>query len=321
MRTFRYDRRPAFTLVELLVVIAIIGVLAGLAIYFVPSFRTSARAARGAADLQGVLNAARQRAIRDQAPRGVRILFDNTTGLAVQCQYLEQPDDLGSGKYWDSKNSKWLSLQLHPSPDGMPNKILIKDLNNVPAFNFGPGFTADPTVQIGDYIELDGGGLPHYIKDSAPSDPKAKPGVYDMLFLYSDLPEAISTAVTNFRIARKPRVVGDEVFDMPKSIVVDGNTNNDYAASVPGIEKLPVDGLGNLDIMFSPSGAVMARDFSKPHIVLWVRSTDEDDQYPTAPGKYLVGEPTLIVVYMNTGLVAAYPVNTGNPANPYDLVK
>jgi hypothetical protein len=49
---------------------------------------------------------------------------------------------------------------------------------------------------------------------------------------------------------------------------------------------------------------------------LWVRSTDYDDT--TAPSVFN-GEPALIVVSINSGLVAAYPVNVGNASNPYDL--
>src|SRR5262245_46582611 len=191
MRTFRYNRRPAFTLVELLVVIGIIGVLAGLGIYFIPSFQTSERAARGAANLQSSLNSARLRAIRDRAQRGLRILFDPATGLASKCQYLEQADDLGSGNYWDSKNSVWLKLELHPSPDGQLNKVLIKDSAGNSAFDFGPNFALDPTVQAGDYLELDGVALPRCIVGSDRSDPKNFPTRFDMLVLASSLPEGI----------------------------------------------------------------------------------------------------------------------------------
>jgi prepilin-type N-terminal cleavage/methylation domain-containing protein len=320
MRTFRYDRRPAFTLVELLVVIAIIGVLAGLAIYFVPSIQTSERAARGGANLQSWLQAARQRAIRDQAPRGLRILFDPTTGLASKCQYLEQPDDLGSGRYWDSKNSRWMSLALHASPDSQLNKVWVKDSDGNPAFNFGANFSVDPTVQAGDYLELDGVALPRFIFNTEQSD-KTKP-IFDMLVLASNLPEGLTNKVTNFRISRAPRVTGDETIDLPKSVVVDGKTNGYYAGSgLTFLEALPADALGNLDIMFSPTGSVLQGKFSKQHIVLWLRSTDEDSVPLTVPTDYFRGEPTLIVIYINSGLVAAYPVNSGNVTNPYDLVK
>src|SRR5687768_11128018 len=105
-------RRNAFTLIEILVVIAIIAVLASLAVYFIPSFQTSERAARGAGNLQTWLQSARQRAIRDQSPRGLRIQFDPATGHASKAMYLEVPDDLGGGRFFDSKTGEWRSLQL-----------------------------------------------------------------------------------------------------------------------------------------------------------------------------------------------------------------
>lgn len=323
MRTFRHNWRPAFTLIEILVVLALIGVLAGLAIYFVPSFQTSERAARGGSNVQGWLQAARQRAIRDKAPRGIRLLYDATLDGWNRAQYLEQPDDLGGGSYYDTVTTTFLNLQLRPPPDNSANKVWVTNNNGTPAFNFGPkvngrlsgqdgvNFTADdPPAQVGDYLEIDGVGLSHYIMDSARSDPIGAPTRFDMLVLAFDLPQRLTTNASNFRIMRRPRAVGDEIFDLPKTIYIDRAVHNGYASTLNFLEGY---GAGDLDIMFSPTGAVMPGGYTKQHIVLWVRSTD----YANA----LEGEPTLVVIYINSGLVAAYPANPGNTGNPYDLVK
>src|SRR5262245_23598498 len=338
MHWSKTKRRPGFTMMELLVVIAVVGVLAGLAIYFVPSFNTSAKSARGAADLQQLLVSARQRAIRNQSPYGLRIMFDPVTGLAAKCQYLEQPDDLGAGRYYDTASASWLNLQLRASPDGSTKKVWVTTSGTpvAPAFNFGPVVAGrlsgadginytddDPPVQIGDYLEINGSGISHAIIGSEPSDPKNKPAIFDMLVLYSDLPQSIGTPITNFRVIRQPRVVGDETFDLPRSIVVDGRTNGlarvlptisgiytdgvQYPIPASFVEALPTDPAGNLDIMFSPTGTVMPGDASKARIYLWVRSTDYAGLFD--------GEPTLIVVSINSGLVAAYPVNVGNASD------
>ena len=315
------SKRIAFTLIELLVVLALIAVLAGLAIYFVPSFQTSERAARGAGNLQTWLQSARQRAIRDREIRGLRIQFDPATKLATKAMYLEVPDDLGSGRFFDAKLNDWRSLQLSASPDGDMRKAWIQSVDsmgvNGPPLDFGPGFSKDPIIQAGDYIEFDGVGLPRQIVDSAQSD-KTKP-VFDMIVLKSPLPEGITSPVKHFRVMRAPRPTGDEVLDLPKTIAVDANTNDWYDGKAPGVESLPISAVGNLDIMFAPTGRCITK-FGKPHCVLWVRSTDEDSA-PAVQADWFRGEPTLIVIYVDSGMVAAYQVNTGNVANPYDLVK
>src|SRR5262249_47923700 len=68
--------RGGFTLVELLVVIAIFLVLSGLAIMFFPRLDESQRSSLGATSLQGTLQIARMRALRDERPAGVRLFPD-----------------------------------------------------------------------------------------------------------------------------------------------------------------------------------------------------------------------------------------------------
>src|SRR5919109_3199681 len=93
----RPEPRDGFTLIELLVVIALLLVLAGLVVLFLPRVQESQRAARGGTITQGTLQIARQRAVRDQAPRGVRLMVDLSTGYVAALQYIEQPDDFSGG--------------------------------------------------------------------------------------------------------------------------------------------------------------------------------------------------------------------------------
>mgnify|MGYP001604264930 CR=1 FL=1 len=202
MHRSRNIRRPGFTMIELLVVIAIIGVLAGLAIYFVPSFNTSAKSARGAGDLQQWLITARQRAIRDQSPRGLRLLMNNNPshpnfGYYDRAQYLELPDDLGAGRIFDSANS-WANLVLMPDPANPTNPRYVKVAALALVMGTwqvvrGPNFT-DGSCQIGDYLEVNGGNLVHYIRNITFSNPM-KPTVFDKLDLASPLPNAITTPI------------------------------------------------------------------------------------------------------------------------------
>ena len=60
--------RNGYTLIELLVVMALMALLAALLVAFFPNAANSQIEARAAMQLQGWLNIAKQRAMRDQAP-------------------------------------------------------------------------------------------------------------------------------------------------------------------------------------------------------------------------------------------------------------
>src|SRR5262245_2135502 len=92
-------RRPGFTLVELIVVISIVILLATLAVVFLPSFADTQRAGQGAEQLQKWLLIAKQRALRDQVPTGVRLIVSpvdarkNPSLVAVRdVEFIQQPD-------------------------------------------------------------------------------------------------------------------------------------------------------------------------------------------------------------------------------------
>src|SRR5262245_28299709 len=91
--------RPGFTLVELLVVITLMLVIAGLAVLVIPRVQDDQKATNAATNLQQWLEIAKNRAARDRAPRGLRLLPGNPTATQVtDCVFLVQSDDyyLGS---------------------------------------------------------------------------------------------------------------------------------------------------------------------------------------------------------------------------------
>jgi hypothetical protein len=152
-------------------------------------------------------------------------------------------------------------------------------------------------VQAGDYLEVNGG-LPHRI--ASLSDTLT-------LVLASPLPASIPAAnpTMNYRIIRAPRIQGEDQLQMPADIVIDLGTNTTYG------NPLPQDPLtSTIDILFSPSGAVIGRGTSTDSIYLWVR----DSTLPLAQG-----DNTLVAVQVRTGATFAYPVdNTPNPNYPAD---
>src|SRR5439155_13869089 len=110
------NERSGFTLVELLVVIAIIAFLAALLVASYPSISSQTAEANGAADLQGWLNIARQKAIRNQQPYGLRLWVkqdgqptatdtDFSNMWVRECQYIDQPDDFTGGNLYTTSDN------------------------------------------------------------------------------------------------------------------------------------------------------------------------------------------------------------------------
>src|SRR5439155_5445243 len=90
--------RRGFTLIEMLVVIAIMVALMAMIALAAPRFADRQGPSRGAMQLQSWINLARQTAIRDKRPRGLRMLVPAVTAGAPanycrELQYMEQPDD------------------------------------------------------------------------------------------------------------------------------------------------------------------------------------------------------------------------------------
>lgn len=296
----RWQRR-GFTLVEMLVVLAIIAALGALLAFTLPGFRERSRAAKGGQALQGWLNYARQRAQYEHAPRGIRCLITTSTqtgGYVIrECQYVEKPDDWG----------------------GLIKMQTLGNSNNKLHFGFtAPEHFQDgsATVEAGDYIEVFGSGQPHRIVGFEQSDPKNKPGFYDVMVLDSNLPQTITEATTNYRVMRRPRVTGEDALKLPDDIVVDLAMFNKYQSPFGAslnvfLPQVVVDGSNNpvyFDLLFSPSGAVL--DSGGGIIILWVRTEEGANEF--------AGNPTLVAISANSGAVAAYePV----VSNPYQKVK
>src|SRR5438094_6870141 len=85
--------RAGFTLIELLVVTGLILVLATLTVGIVANSMDRDRVRQGADQMQGWLVMAKQWAMRNKVPTGIRLVPDPTTGLITQAQFIEQPDD------------------------------------------------------------------------------------------------------------------------------------------------------------------------------------------------------------------------------------
>jgi prepilin-type N-terminal cleavage/methylation domain-containing protein len=308
-------RRTGFTLVELLVVMALIVVLAALMIGFFPSVATSAREARAAQLLQSWLNIAKQRALRDQTPTGLRLLIiQNSPKLeVVECQYISQPEDFWIGKIYTSLtnvsppyNKITFDFSRPATGPALNTKV---DLVNGYSTNLSDlQFWA---VQPGDFIEINGTGVMHRVISIDD---------FDKITVAPPLPYPIpKLGWASYRVVRGSRTLGDEPLKLPENTVIDIDTNTQFTVKNP----LPIsyDSANGkplyIDILFAPSGQVISRGLSVDKLHLWVRVPNPDDL--ADPFR---GDPTLVSIYAHTGFVGAYSPDPTKPGgNPYGLVK
>lgn len=269
--------RPGFTLIELLVVIGVIVVLAGLVIYFGPGISKGERAARGASDLQGKLFSARQQALRNRMPYGIRLLRDSNDPanpgffVARSFQFISQPLDYRRG-----------SVQSQATTD-------------IVLFN-GPDLTgglADPAlwlVQPGDALQV-GNEPATLIKEvNRPGDPPNT--------VRTNAPNgAVAFDTDDYRVFRAARPApGEEVVRLPEDIIID--LRDGFSELV--WEAPPTN---HAEILFAPSGRVLNSAGRVGRIVLWVR--DETADVATS------SEQSLIVVLTRSGNIASVPVDVG----------
>ena len=235
-----------------------------------------------------------------QAGFGIRHL-----GYVQTVQYIEQPEDFSVTGAQPAAAGETPVRRISLSAGPPATATLENVAGNPPDFSGGLGAANQSQwpVQPGDYLELLDGQV-HYIA--------AVPDALHLL-LGSTNVNAVNTT-DQYRIVRGPRVLrGEPDLQLPVGVVMDLGTNWSFGAP------MPFDSMtGNIDVLFSPSGAVVGRATQgNGTIVLWVRDTNQDQVSQWSTNIYLT-EPALVAVYPRTGFIATHPVNPpGNPGGPY----
>ncbi len=288
-KTLTASGRLAFTLIEMLVVISMIVVLATLAVAVIPRVQQQTKASRGAQLTQGWLLVARERALRDHAPRGVRLIIDPTDNLIRSMVYIEQPEPFTGG-------------QLSFDPNN-PNHAAVSgaDLTG----GFGQSSSLWP-VQVGDYLQFQNGQsyLITGINTPNPGD------IYTQSQMWVPNPNVnpqMPGPTSNYVIIRSARpTAGEETLRLPDDVVIDPN----LCLNLGGPSALLT-----YDLLFSPSGAMTGTiGNANGKIALWLRDTTKD--YPLVNGPPLLpntqgdtGDQPLLVIYSRTGRIGAAPFN------------
>jgi prepilin-type N-terminal cleavage/methylation domain-containing protein len=287
-------RRPGVTLIELLVVIGIITALATMIVAIAPRFGERQRASRGASQLQNWLNLAKQRALRDRRPVGIRMPYQSNSAYVRELQYVEVPDESIGGTvtvpYPTSGTPNYSVIQLTTTANitlGLPNSLLMPaDVILIP----GPGYAPRQIVSI---------------------QPGPNSGAnYTYQIQLDQALTATPSTTSAYRVSRKARpVVGEAVLQMPKDVAID--ISRDPANPPSWYRMFPATantgGTQPFDILFSPAGQVIGAEGSLgSRICLWVRDVSLGDP---GPNQLPPGPNTLITVYTRTGHVTAHEIN------------
>lgn len=314
--------RSGFTLLELLVVIGVILVLATLALFIAPRLNDDQRIVRGSDLIQGWMLIQKQRAHRDQVPRGIRLVpnADNPRFVS-EMHYIEQPEDWKGG-----------SLQVPspfvpgdpPIPLGAPPLatafIANKDLVNEGVVSAGDYLVLDSyeTVPLNSHRIFQAQYLP--ANGSRPAGTRFILGAADGT-AFRPVAGPIGPGETNFRIVRQPRVmVGEQPLQLPRECVIDlaGNMTFPPLTTDGGNTWLPGQ---SLDIIFGSRGQVIGDNAIGGKIILRMRGVGADGMRPSNQGDQL-----LITIHTRTGLITSHPVNLdppfGSPGHdPYRFVR
>lgn len=300
MRISHDSTRPGVTLIELLLVISVMLALALIALAVIPDALNRSRTADGAERLQEWLLTSKQRALRDKAPRGLRLIPETLPNGDVVCrrlEYIEVPDSFAP-----------------------PGTLVIPQSRFDPSSGSGAFQTHEitlrgggdirPFVEPGDLLELvETGGVYQVWPIDAGNGvtleyPAQGPPDTTRFLVLPQVREArlapFIAFEKGFRFIRQPKpLMGEDVLELPSDIVI-------WLQHAGAPVSLGLTAQPPFDVTFSPGGPVQPA--RQGRIVLWVRHYPLDERDP-------VGDPTLITIYSRTGAIAAHPV-FGNPNVP-----
>jgi prepilin-type N-terminal cleavage/methylation domain-containing protein len=322
--TYRPRPRSGFTLIEMLVVIGIMVIIATLGYLLIPNLSRNKGVPNAVTQLEGWIRVTKGQALRDGAPRGIRLVMDpNNPTRVTYLQYIEQPEPLAPRGPLQRAYITTLN-PLTPLPPPYPNPtpsfvdlVLIDPATGSPVAGANWDDPANPQIDVGDFLELNTS--PNLIARITAIGPSGSfPGLPRVrLILDRSVPGTDVNPLLladGFRIIRAPRPLqGEPMLQMHKDVYIDladcypcpvnlgapsgsppyGNSFTYYTPWSP---------TGNIDILFNSNGQVANAPTGQ--LVLCVKHVDRD-------------EKILVVVYTRTGKVTAVVWNDVGGQDPY----
>jgi prepilin-type N-terminal cleavage/methylation domain-containing protein len=338
MRSEMRSRDEGFTIVELLVVLAVMATLAAMTVFTMGPLQDRSAVNGGAAMLQTWLNTARQRAIRDKAPAGLRFLAGNSlptqssaSGSQTNAYYVTRMVYLEGGT--ELFGSVWIN---QGGNTGSATTFTLTTPLGTTANPLTPPLAANL-----DTIVIDTG-LPHMITNL----PGSANVVTQITIGYSWPSAIVQAAPVPFRIIRGPTAIttgadSENILQMPRGSCVNFNpvttnplypggidlgnapVNSNLSNTFTYIPTAAFSNTNGIDIMFAPDGTVISPPSTTP-IVFWVCSTTAVNPTTTSTVKdptgavtftagtpvieAMRGNPSLVAVTPRTGQVISYPV-------------
>lgn len=330
--------RPAFTLVELLVVMSMVIVLAALAVGVAESGAFGSQKVVSAADrASGWLLVAKQRALRDGRPRGVRFLL-SPGGAADyytsrEAQYIEVPEAWTPNPTALSTGPR-IVFVYQTGPSSQQVYFASQNPSDVQA-----GSEFDQRVTAGYMLWLPELGGNYYVNQVGPVTQVTAGGANlsaRLLTLgtttgvptYPDLGAAVSPTTTpptatkstfQFAFVAPPQpLVGEPLLQLTgQTIAIDVRFVQDPPTTGPLVVRplgplattggVTATGTQHFDVLFTPSGQVLGAPGGL--IALWVR---DQEKVADPRGAFdQAGEQVLVAVYPRTGAIATHPVTNG----------
>jgi prepilin-type N-terminal cleavage/methylation domain-containing protein len=317
--------RDAFTLIEIVVAMAIIVTLAAVTALFLPDILRNDKVVQGANLVQSMLLVARQHAIRDQVPFGVRFYMQTdpvvtTRTICTEMAYVEQPSN------WVVPGDTISSVST-TSGAGVVT-VTSGDFSGglAAAVTSGAAVVEEFPVQTGDYFSINPSGNVTWITGVSQTTTTPSSSPYNQLSVLNTSNLGATPVGSSYAIIRGPRrVPGEDSVKLPSDIVILSGDSTFITAPVPGCQNIPqrtvtptVNSVANtastfFEVVFGTNGSVVGADSASTPgnlIKIWVWDSSRD--------LYTDGLPLYVVVSQITGKLAVQPVNVAPGATAYD---
>ena len=330
--------RLAFTIIELLVAMGIALTLLGLAVAVSQSSAFDSYKIVGSADrVSQWMLVAKNRALRDRAPRGVRLIVDPATNTCKEIAYIEMPE-----AYIVPPGARLALVYSVPVMPMPPTTISDKQVfltgilhaDFIASVSIGDLFTIP---ELGGAYKIDAiadaSGYPVASKPAGatielsvglnPTDHRLR--LPDLGAAYSPVPSPSMNpayVTANFGIYRQARpLLGEPTQQLPLGMVIDLDSSVETTGSPMYNHNIPLVGT-NRDILFAPSGEVMfaneglivclMRDINRNPAKIDLRIQTDLDK---------AGQMILIAIYAKTGAIATQNVAPASVGDPFRFAK